>query len=73
MPRPGGSRLPSSELPHAELRQQPPRVASRPLRVLLPIVELLLPSAAHRHAAAIGTFANRRNQYVPIGNITVAP
>jgi hypothetical protein len=43
------------------------------LPVLLPIVELELPSAARRHAAAIGTFANRRNQYVPIGNITVVP
>jgi len=48
-------------------------VASRLLRVLLPIVELELASVARRHAAAIGTFANRRNQYVPIGNITVAP
>jgi hypothetical protein len=44
-------------------------VASRPLRVL-PIVDL---DGARRHAAVIGTFANRRNQYVPIGNITVAP
>ena len=65
--------MPSRELPHAERRQQPPRVASRSLRVLLPIVELELASAASGHAAAIGTFANRRNQYVPIGNITVAP
>jgi hypothetical protein len=30
-------------------------------------------SPARRHAAAIDTFANRRNQYVPIGNVTASP
>jgi hypothetical protein len=73
VPPGGGSRLPGAERPNAVKATATTHVASRSPRVLLPIVELELPSAARRHAAAIGTFANRRNQYVPIGNLTVAP
>ena len=52
------------------------RVATRALRMPLPIVELEgAPSGrrARRHAAVIGTFANRLSQYVPDGNTTAAP
>jgi hypothetical protein len=30
-------------------------------------------ASLRRHAAATGTFANRGNQYVPIGNVIATP
>ena len=37
------------------------------------IMELENSTPLRRHVAATGTFANRRSQYVPTGNITAIP
>jgi hypothetical protein len=73
---PDGPEYPTKPLPDTGGRRQAPdpgvsdqsRTTSRPA-----VRACGRPSAARRHAVAIGTFANRRNQYVPVGNITVAP
>ena len=70
----GGSPLPSADRIHAERgHSKHPRSEPHVGRAAADQWSWRRPSTARSHAAGIGTFANRRNQYVPLGNMTAAP